>query len=182
MTRILPTFFTFLAVALLAGVISAQDTRSADPQQMPHQRSGGGPDMRANFLRGLGLSDEQIQQIRQLNVERRPLMEAAQKHLREANRALDAAIYADQVVDADFEARLRDVQSSQAEVSRLRYENELAVRRVLTPEQLVRFRELRQQFENNRRDRRDRQKDVDRPTDGRGPGRHRPADANRTEL
>src|SRR6476661_4218248 len=133
MTRILPTLFTFIAFALFAGVISAQDTRPADPQQMKHQRSGRGGDMRANFLHSLGLSDEQIQQIRQLNAERRPLMEAAQKHLREANRTLDAAIYADQVIDAEFEARLRDVQSAQAEVSRLRYENELAVRRVLTP-------------------------------------------------
>ncbi|MFM9905252.1 MAG: Spy/CpxP family protein refolding chaperone [Pyrinomonadaceae bacterium] len=107
-------------------------------------------DVRGNALRQLGLSKEQIQQIRRLNMERKPLMDEAQRRFREANRALDEAIYADQVNDADVQNRLREVQLSQAEVAKVRYMNELSVRRILTQEQLIRFRELRQRFEKAR--------------------------------
>ncbi len=109
-------------------------------------------DTRADILHQLGLSDDQIQQIRSLNIEKRPLMDEAQKRFREANRALDEAIYADQVNEADVQARLTEVQLAQAEVAKLRFMNELAVRRILTQEQLVRFRELRQRFEKVRRE------------------------------
>lgn len=135
---ILPTAFTW-----------AQDTKPAeavpDVQPAPNQ-----PDGRGNMLRLLGLSTEQIQQIRRINQERKPLMEEAQHRFREANRGLDAAIYADEVNDAEIQARLKDVQTAQAEIQRLRYMNELAVRRILTPEQLVHFREMRERFEKAR--------------------------------
>jgi Spy/CpxP family protein refolding chaperone len=73
-------------------------------------------------------------------------MEAALNRLREANLALDAAIYADSVDEEVFEARLKDQQLAQAEVARLRFTSELAVRKILTPDQLTRFRDLRQRF------------------------------------
>jgi Spy/CpxP family protein refolding chaperone len=79
-------------------------------------------------------------------------MVAAQIRLRAANRALDAAIYADQVSDSDVEARIAEAQAAQAEVAKLRSMNEYAVRKVLTPEQLVHFRELRRKFEEMRKE------------------------------
>lgn len=137
----------FLAIS--AGIVAGQDNNKPldgpppDAQQpQPVQR-----DARGNMLRQLGLTREQMQQIRQMNMERRPLMEEAQRRLREANRALDKAIYADEVNDADIQARLKDVQIAQAEIQRLRYMNELSVRRILTPEQLVLFRRLREEYE-----------------------------------
>ena len=109
-------------------------------------------DNRQNVLMQLGLSREQIQKIRRINQEQKPLMDEAQRHLREANVALDLAIYSDQTSDTDFEARLKDVQIARAEVAKLRFSNEYAVRKILTPEQLVRFRELRRRFEEIRRE------------------------------
>jgi Spy/CpxP family protein refolding chaperone len=113
---------------------------------------------RPNLLAELGLSREQIQQIRRMNQERRPMMMGAQRRMREANRALDLAIYADTVSDSEFQARLAEFRAAQSELVRLRFESELAVRKVLTPEQLVKFRELRRQLaerrENNIRERR----------------------------
>jgi hypothetical protein len=41
---------------------------------------------------------------------------------------------------------LKELQLAQAEAAKLRYLNELGLRKILTPEQLARFRELRQRF------------------------------------
>ena len=85
-------------------------------------------------------------------------MQEAQRRLRDANRALDKAIYADLVNDSDVQGCLREFQAAQADLAKLRFENELAVRKLLTPEQLTKFRNLRQRFEqqmqNLRRNRR----------------------------
>ncbi len=132
----------FALLATVASVAYGQDGPS----------SGGGPqderfdERRPNLLAELGLSREQIQQIRRMNQERRPAMMQAQRRMQEANRALDMAIYRDSVRDEEFQNCLKDVQAAQAELARLRFESELSVRKVLTPEQLVRFRELRRRF------------------------------------
>jgi Spy/CpxP family protein refolding chaperone len=177
--KVLSIIFSVAAGAVLAGSVSAQEVKTPEPQPQAARPSDRPSDLRANFLHSLGLSDEQIQLIRQINIARKPLMQDAQKHLRDASRALDAAIYADQVVDADVEARLKDVQTAQSEVSRIRYQNELAIRRVLTPDQLLRFRELRQKFEQSRQQFRDRRNvDGDRPMRRRGPGGSKPVDTH----
>jgi len=103
-------------------------------------------DDRPNLMAQLGLSQDQIQQFRKLNAEHRPLMNEAQKRLRDANRELDMAIYADIVSDEAVHAKLKVFQDAQAEVNRLRFSNELNIRRILTQDQLVRFRDMRRQF------------------------------------
>jgi Spy/CpxP family protein refolding chaperone len=168
----------FPAVLLVfAATGYAQDAKAPDTPDAQHHDMQRPHDMRADFLHKLGLSPEQIEQIRQINLERRPVFDEAQKRLREANRALDAAIYADQVSENDFEAKLKDVQAAQAEVARIRFTNELAVRRVLTPEQLARFREMRQKFEQSRQDgggRRGPRRDHGGPPPDAQPGRPAP--------
>ena len=155
--------------AFVGGIV-AQDTKSPDGPPPEAQRPDPGQrrDPRVMMFRQLGLSSEQIQQIRQINIDRKPVMEEAQRRYREANRALDQAIYADQVDQANVETCLKEVQLAQAEVSKIRYMNELAVRSILTPEQLVRFRDLRQRFEQTRRNSGDRP-----PPDGDHPGGRR---------
>lgn len=98
------------------------------------------------ILRELNLSKEQIQQIRRIHEERKQLMQAAQMRMRDANRSLDQAIYADNVNEEEIHTRLKEAQLAQAEVIKIRNMTELAVRKVLTAEQLARFRELRDQF------------------------------------
>jgi len=126
--------------------------------QSPDQLAVGGPpsgahvpDGRGNVLRELGLTREQVQDIRRINQERRSALEAAGRRLREANRAVDEAIYADTADDSLIKTRLAELQSAQSEAASLRFEKELAIRRVLTPEQLVRFRDLRRKFDEVRR-------------------------------
>jgi Spy/CpxP family protein refolding chaperone len=108
---------------------------------------------RPNLLAELGLTQEQRRQIRRINLEKRPLARDAQQRLREANRKLDQAIYADNMNETEIQSRLKDVQAAQSELIKIRFTNELAVRRILTVEQLSKFRDLREQFgqrmENN---------------------------------
>lgn len=145
MKRKLLFLFIFISMAGLGSQAFAQD---GPP---PDQAVNDGPrDQRPNLLAELGLSPEQVQQIRRLNQARRPKMQEARRRMFEAQRNLDMAIYGDTVSDADVQARLKEFQSAEAELSRLRFESELEVRKVLTAEQLVRFRELRRRFADAR--------------------------------
>ena len=177
----LKAFVLAIASLIAVNTVAAQDTRPADAPPPAEQRQAADQLRRdhGSLLHQLGLLDEQVQQIRKLNAEKRPLMGEAQRRLHEATRALDAAIYADQLNESDIELRLKETEHAQAELARLRYMNELAVRRILTQEQLVRFRELRQQYEkmrpgleNMRRYKLDRQrpgKDANPTPDGQPP-------------
>ena len=146
-------YITLVLLAFAFGVaalsVAAQTPPAADVKPTPAANDQ--PDNKINLLTQLGLSREQIQQIRRLNAERRPLMVAAQMRLRAANRALDEAIYSDTLSEADVDARTKEAQEAQAEVVRIRSMSEFSIRKILTPEQLARFRELRAQFEEVRK-------------------------------
>jgi Spy/CpxP family protein refolding chaperone len=145
------TLFLFvIAGSLFIGPSTAFGQDGPPPDNAMHEGPPG--ERRPNLLAELGLSPEQVQQIRRMNQERRPAMMNAQRRMREANRNLDMAIYGDNVSDAEFAKRLSEFQAAQAELARLRFESELSVRKVLTPEQLVRFREIRRRFAEARKD------------------------------
>lgn len=131
-------FFTFL---ILFGAVftNAQNIQENQPNERQNVRP-------QRLFEQLGLSREQIQQIRRINQEKQPLMREAQEKLREANRALDAAIYADNANEEEIKTRLTNAQTAQAEVVRIRTSIEFEVRKVLTTEQLAKFRQLREDF------------------------------------
>lgn len=139
----------------IAGQAVAQEPDDPKPSQGRPERLPDG----INLLRQLGLSPEQAQSLRRLNQTQRPKMEAAQREFRAANEELDAAIYADTIDDELIAQRVARVETAQAALGRLRFENELAIRKLLTPEQLIRFREARERmrqirdsFQNRRPD------------------------------
>ena len=138
-------FFTFAMLSVFSTVHGQDEPVHQDPRAGDRPEPG-----RPNLFAELGLTPDQVQQIRQINQARKPLMVEAQQRLREANRNLDLAIYGDAVSDADVQKRLKEFQSAQSDVARIRFESELAVRKVLSPEQLVRFRELRRRFDEAR--------------------------------
>ncbi len=158
--RPLIIFCSFVFLLIVSTSIYAQD--NLDETDAPQQKEQG---ERKNLLRELGLSREQIKKIRELNSQRTPLIKEAQTRLREANRALDQSIYADSIDDSIVELRLKDVQAAQAEVSKIKAQSEFAIRKILTAEQLTKFRELRERFANrletNRQLRIQRQNKVD---------------------
>lgn len=135
---------TLLLAAVSADFASAQDSPPPDAQRQQLDAPQNGK--RPNLFRELGLTREQMQQIRRINMARKPQMEEATRRLREANRNLDTAIYSDTVDETDVQTRLKEFQLAQAEVAKLRFISELAVRKILSAEQLVKFRELRRKF------------------------------------
>lgn len=130
-------FFVFFAFSM----VKAQSEMPPNAQSKQADRES-----RPNLMAELGLTPDQRQQIRRVNAEKRPLARAAQERLRSANQNLDQAIYADNVNETEIQARLKDVQTAQIELIRIRFTNELAVRKILTAEQLAKFRDLREQF------------------------------------
>ena len=137
------TLLSLSVLAILAGAAAAQDRPLSGDTGQKRPRVN----QRRDLFRQLGLNPAQMRQIGQMNVRRRPLLEAAQLRFREANQRLDQAIYSDQLNEAEVQDRLKEVQLAQAELIRLRSMNELSIRKLLTPEQLVRFRVMRQKFE-----------------------------------
>jgi Spy/CpxP family protein refolding chaperone len=102
------------------------------------------------LLQALNLTGEQIQQIRRINAARRPIMQEAQQRLRLANRNLDQAIYADEPNEELVKERAKEASLAQAEVIKERTITEFMIRKVLTPEQLQKFRELREKLQQQR--------------------------------
>lgn len=146
-------FKTFIFFAVLLLVPAA----FADAQGMQER-----PNIQPRRLfEQLGLSREQIQQIRRINQERQPLMREAQDNMRDATRALDQAIYAETVSEETVQARLKDVQEVQAVIVRVRATTELEIRKVLTAAQLAKFIKLREEAMREREQRR--MENEDRP-------------------
>ena len=141
--------FYSLISTLLFLVFSFSSVSAQLPGGQPPEPDNPPPAQRPNLLEELNLSADQIQQMRRLNQERRPEIQAAQLRLREANRALDAAVYADVENESEIQNRMKEVQAAQAEMVKNRTIMERAIRRILTPQQLARFRELREQFMHN---------------------------------
>ena len=147
--NLLSLIFAGLLLTCAFSTVKAQDEPPIDapkPQVDAQQR-------RPNLLQELGLTKEQRQQIRRLNAKNQPMMREAQMRLREANRNLDQAIYADNVDETEIQVRMKEAQLAQAEVVKIRTLTELAVRKILTPEQLAKFREVRRQFAERLEDR-----------------------------
>ncbi len=142
-----PQVFIFIVAILLA--VSAFGQEPQDEQDPPPERQVD----RMNIVRELGLSQDQIRQMRLINQDVRAKRQPARRRMNEAGRNLDQAIYADTVDDAVFAQRLKEFQDAQGEMAKVNFENELAIRKVLTPEQLVRFREIRQNFQRQRQKR-----------------------------
>jgi len=147
------TFPKLMSLILLLLFSTALAPAQVEPtDEMPEPKAERPRQERQNLFRELGLLPEQIQQVRRINMETKPLMETAQRRLREANRNLDIAIYTDGARSADVELKLIEFQAAQAEIARLRFMKEFAVRKVLTPEQLTRFRDLRKRFAESRKE------------------------------
>lgn len=132
-----------LMVLVLFASVSANAQLPEEQQatkQTPLQQQA----KRPNLMQYLNLTPEQIQQIRAINQETRLNTRQANMRQREARRALDMAVYAEVPNQAEVERRTREFTEAQAEAVKLRVQVEFRIRQVLTPEQLVRFRELRQ--------------------------------------
>ena len=156
---------SFLALLLLifssAPEVRAQEDESATPQRETEQGPGGHGDRFQALRERLNLSPDQIEQIKTIREQNREQWRAARQRLRQAQRALDEAIYSDNADEAMIEAHTREVAEAQTALLRMRALTELKIRRVLTQEQLNTLRTLRQQRTAEREQRM--QEGIDKP-------------------
>ena len=102
-----------------------------------------------NLAKELNLSREQIQKLQQLrkntqgkNKERRQTLQAAKQEL---NQLIQGNASTDQV-----RQKRQQVQSLQREIADTNFENTLAIREILTPEQRVKLQQIRVQRRQDR--------------------------------
>jgi Spy/CpxP family protein refolding chaperone len=139
-----------LAVGLLL-IGAGTQARAQNPQNTvePAQTQ-----TQANQIPDLGplnLTPDQIQRIRTIYAELRDQRQAANQRLRQAQRALGEAIESPTPNEALIDQRSHEVADAQAATIRLRSLTEARVLQVLTPEQRIRLREMRQRNQASRR-------------------------------
>ena len=127
------------------GDSATQRHEAEQQQQQPHPGPGGHGDRFQGLKERLNLSSDQIQQIKAIREQNNQQWRAARQRLRQAQRALDEAIYSDNADEALIETHTREVAEAQTALMRMRALTELKIRRVLTQEQLNALRTLRQQ-------------------------------------
>lgn len=163
---------TSVLVAAPSYSLGAHQQQQPDSQQRP---PGDDP------IRELNLSPEQRERIRAIREQLQGERAAINQRLRETNQALEEALDADNPHESVVEQRLRDVAAAQAAAMRMRVLSEVRIRRVLTPEQLITLRTLRQNarglrterqrenMETRRQERVDRQRGLPNQRNGLGP-------------
>jgi Spy/CpxP family protein refolding chaperone len=137
-TKIIILNLTMLV--LLVGGVQAQ---VEEPNPNPAANQNVRP---FRLMQALGLTREQVQQIRLINQDRKTVVMEAQRRWRSASRELDNAIYSENVDEENIKELTKRAQLAQAELLKEKTVTEYLIRKVLTPVQLVKFRELREQM------------------------------------
>jgi Spy/CpxP family protein refolding chaperone len=120
-----------LAVSVVLGVALAP------VQARPHRA-----EMLPRLQAELGLTDDQVQAIRQLHEGQREARKQLYRSLREARRTLREMVI-DGVDDATVQQQTAALQQLLGQAVQMRTESLRAVSQVLTPEQRQKFREMR---------------------------------------
>ncbi len=137
--------FQFLALAAMVVIFSF----SIHGQNTQQQQNAGGvtqTQTQADQMLGpLNLTQDQIQKIRSINAELREERQEAGMRLRLAQRALTEAIQSPTPDETLISQRSKEVADAQANTIRLRSLTEARILQVLTPDQRIKLRELRQE-------------------------------------
>jgi len=156
-TRIRSGRILFLPILLLATVgvqVRAQTPTPQNPVEPAQTQMQTQPNQ-ANQLPDfaeLNLSPDQIQKIRAINAELKDQRQAAGMKLRQAQRALAEAVESPTANESLIEQRSHELADAQATTIRLRSLTEARILQVMTPEQRIRLREMRQRNQALRRE------------------------------
>ncbi|HSD27856.1 MAG TPA: Spy/CpxP family protein refolding chaperone [Vicinamibacteria bacterium] len=150
------------AVLMGAGVM-AQSDGAAGPR--------GGRDFDVARMRSeLGLSDDQVAQLEKMRSDDRATSIRRRADLRIAQGELGDLLRAAAIDEAAVNAKLKQVTDLQAAATRARVEHALALRRILSPEQIEKMQALRQERAGERRRQRGTRGGRPAPEPGAAPG------------
>ncbi len=138
-----------IGMVLLVGVVGLNaQTPSGPPEDAPRRERNRG---HQGLVKLLGLSPDQVTKLRELRRSKIEADRAARKRLEEAKGGLDRAIYAEGTSKEEINKRIDEVAAAHGELIRIQAMREFAVRNILTPEQLKKFRELRRRIQKRPR-------------------------------
>jgi Spy/CpxP family protein refolding chaperone len=141
-TKRMAATVTMLFIILFA-VSSSQEARAQNPAETPqNEQAQENPD--TGWRNQLNLTPDQVTKIRTILEQNKTERQAARRRVNQAQRALDQAIYSDTANQAEITQRTHELSEAQTAEVRLRAATELNISRVLTPEQLNKFRAIRQ--------------------------------------
>jgi Spy/CpxP family protein refolding chaperone len=138
-------FFQFIVAAAMLITLSIASQAQRALQQ---ENSGAPPQTQAQadqMLGALNLTPDQIQKIRSINADLQEQREEANLRLRLAQRSLREAIQSPTPDETLISERSKEVADAQANTIRLRSLREARILQVLTSDQRITLRELRQQ-------------------------------------
>jgi Spy/CpxP family protein refolding chaperone len=121
-----------------------QAPNQIDPVQTQTTQTTGAQANQLPDFRLLNLTPDQIQKIREINIGLKDERQAANFKLRQAQRALAEAVESPTPNEDLIAQRSREVAEAQANTIRLRSVTEARILQVLTPEQRMRLRDMRQ--------------------------------------
>lgn len=133
------TALPMIVAALLLIATNAAYGQTPQDSQRDNPQPGAGPDL----LGQLRLTPDQLQRIRQIQRDTKDERAAIGLRLRESNRALEDALDAQVLDESLIEQRLQAVASAQNAQLRMRIQTEVRIRRVLNPDQLATWHDLR---------------------------------------
>jgi Spy/CpxP family protein refolding chaperone len=142
-------FFPLILLMAIVGIEVSAQTQNAEPAQT--QTQTGQATQLPDFAQ-LNLSPDQIQKIRTINADLKDQRQAAGMKLRQAQRALAEAVEAPTPNETLIEQRSHEVADAQAATIRLRSLTEARILQVMTPEQRLKLREMRQRNQAARRE------------------------------
>ena len=130
---------TLPLIALILSVCTFCFGQAPQDQQL----NPGAPQDAPNLLDRLRLTPDQIQQIRLIQRDTKDERAAIGQRLREANRALEEGLDADNVDESVIDQKMQEVNAAQNAQLRLRIQTELRIRRVLSVEQRAMLKDIR---------------------------------------
>ena len=146
-TKLRSRWILFAVLVLLAGNFrqaGAQTTAQQNQNEPAQAQTTNQAPTMADLVGQLGLTPEQIQKWRAINADLKDQQQAANMRLRQSRRALADAVESPNANEELIKQRAHEVSEAQAATTQLQALKEARILQVLTPEQRVKLREIRQ--------------------------------------
>lgn len=130
-------------IFILAGALVSAQAQTAT-QQPPTQDATQTQTQAPNLQTELGLTPDQIQKWRALNQELRPQEVAGNVRVRQAKRALDEAMEAQNPNEEVIKQRAKELADAQSAKTQLEALRQARVLQILTPDQRVKLKEIKE--------------------------------------
>jgi Spy/CpxP family protein refolding chaperone len=138
-------------IFILAGTLVSVQGQTTTPQPQTQDATQTQTTQAPNLQTELGLTPDQIQKWRALNQELRPQEVAGNLKVREAKRALAEAIEAPSPNEDQIKQRAKELADAQSAMTQLQALRQARVLQILTPEQRVKLKEIKEKNQAIRR-------------------------------